>query len=529
MKYHTAATWLFIGFVFLYLFTAKAFMEKGDDVEMIGMAGNFLASGTASLKTEATSAVNRLAGGQPALDMLIVRPYWESRNNLHSFEGTKSLLKVSFLASLISAGTLFLFFLLCLNTGISPAGSFLLSAILGLTSLIWPYSQHLFADSTVGFLLLGTFLALVVFRTSGSDASLVVAGFFWGFAFFTKLVAIIAVPPLLAYLALSLKEHNHGRAILSGTNIKRLFLLFLPVVSFLILVGMYNDLRYGNPFELGYKDGRDLLFGFNNPVFTGLFGLLFSPGKGFFWYNTPCLLALWGMSRSLERRTAASLVALAISLSFLLFYSCWYCWHGDWSWGTRFLVPAIPFLLYLAAARFDEAALWHPGDRKKTIRQVILVLMLAIGFSVQLLGVAVDAPDYIIPAGQAPVFKGTWWSGKDWPIQDDLLTLHFIPEFSPLNGHLWMVRCLLNKGTPFGDQLQANPPWKCLNPLWSPEKIEDTYIRWNIWWLHALNRFPESRQSILWIAGSFLIGFLGAMIMGSVLAFGKQAEPTTVE
>jgi hypothetical protein len=44
--------------------------------------------------------------------------------------------------------------------------------------------------------------------------------------------------------------------------------------------GIYNDARYGSPLTLGYTDE-----GFTNPLLIGLYGLLFSIGRGVIFYS----------------------------------------------------------------------------------------------------------------------------------------------------------------------------------------------------------------------------------------------------
>jgi len=129
-------------------------------------------------------------------------------------------------------------------------------------------------------------------------------------------------------------------------------------------IAAYNHLRTGSPFH-DYQNG-----GFTASFWTGLHGLVYAPGKGFWWYNPVLLLALPGLVL-LWRRDRA--VAIAIALLVLvrpLFYAKWDAWPGGTCWGPRFLFP----LCALLAIPAVEAAAWlRAGSRTRKTASGALV------------------------------------------------------------------------------------------------------------------------------------------------------------
>ena len=90
------------------------------------------------------------------------------------------------------------------------------------------------------------------------------------------------------------------------------------------------------------------LRGFSYPFFFGLLSILFSFGKGIFFYAPGLLLPV----RSLIRRIRASikidlyrtyLLWISFLVGLVLVYSPWWAWYGGWFWGPRFfLFASIP-------------------------------------------------------------------------------------------------------------------------------------------------------------------------------------------
>lgn len=129
-----------------------------------------------------------------------------------------------------------------------------------------------------------------------------------------------------------------------GLEKKKLVIDFLAILSSVAAIYcFYNYLRYGNPFSVGYAG-----IGFINPLFVGIYGLLFSIGRGLVFYSPLtiiCIVFFILRVDKLESRLRYLFGFLLLSFFvYLMIYSKWQSWEGGWCWGPRFLLPFIPSL-----------------------------------------------------------------------------------------------------------------------------------------------------------------------------------------
>jgi hypothetical protein len=120
-------------------------------------------------------------------------------------------------------------------------------------------------------------------------------------------------------------------------------------------IAFYNRLRTGSPFR-DYQNG-----GFTASLWTGLHGLVYAPGKGFWWYNPVLLLAVPGLVVLWRRDRAVALAIAVLVVVRPLFYAKWDAWPGGTCWGPRFLFPlcallAIPAVEAIASLRAGGGA-----------------------------------------------------------------------------------------------------------------------------------------------------------------------------
>lgn len=138
-----------------------------------------------------------------------------------------------------------------------------------------------------------------------------------------------------------------------------------------------------------------------NPL-AGIAGLLLSPGKGLLLYSPALLLAVLGV-RGLAQRSPGLVRTIAVlSALQLLFIGSLSIWHGEWSWGPRYLLVLIP--LWCLAMPF--ASVGSP-------RKWLVATLLAAGLFVNLLGLAVVHERYYYERGLQTYFwyrnNGIFW------------------------------------------------------------------------------------------------------------------------
>ena len=121
---------------------------------------------------------------------------------------------------------------------------------------------------------------------------------------------------------------------------------------FAILLAFYQRAAFGSVFASPYTyeklpEYRQLahtgLFGIHAPSASILFHTLFDPARGLLLF-APILIAGAIAMKDLPKRDRLALAL--VPLSILAIYSGYPNWHGGWNVGPRYVVSAIPFLIY---------------------------------------------------------------------------------------------------------------------------------------------------------------------------------------
>jgi hypothetical protein len=133
-------------------------------------------------------------------------------------------------------------------------------------------------------------------------------------------------------------------------------------------LALYNHAAFGSVFALSSSFERadfirqvrqSGLWGIGLPSPLIAARLLFDPGKGLFVFSPVLLLAPAAIPAAHRQLAPAAFWSmLLVPLSLLLVYAGFPDWHGGWTVGARYLVPALPFLAYLLL--FGGARVYDP-------------------------------------------------------------------------------------------------------------------------------------------------------------------------
>jgi hypothetical protein len=353
------------------------------------------------------------------------------------------------------AGTLlgglvaWLFFRLCLRHGASPPLAGAAAILLATTSIVWVYARSPFSEITqiAGFT--GFFFELTKLRERPDRRTALLTGLWAGLLLNTKYIYALSFPG--AFLLVALAHRKTLRSL--AAPLLSAALGFLPG---LLVALLYNYLRFGSIMKTGYLKVGDVMV---ENVFVSLWGFLFSPGKSIFLYTPPLVLALLGFPGFWRSHRWTVLAMIATIVPVILFYCCYPAWPGDWAWGPRYAVFAVPVLL-LPAISFLSAAR-RPG-------RSLAVALLAAGLCVQLLGnafywdhfirIGLDARTKWLgqPNRSASVTadKGGYCEG----CFEDTYPTVWLGPFQPILGHLWLIRHV-----PFGHdwkRASQDAPWR---------------------------------------------------------------------
>jgi hypothetical protein len=249
------------------------------------------------------------------------------------------------------------------------AGVALLSLLFG--TPLFSYGLLLFAHALVALGLFGGWVLLFHPDRSERASRDVAAGALLG-------LAVLADYPALVPAALLATAGAWGRP---PARALRIALGALPPA---VLFFGYNAAAFGGPLTLPVAHERLEAFrklrehgayGVGWPSAGNFLRLLFDPSKGLV-VLSPILLAAGAAAPAAVRRlgTRSGGTLLAVPASLLLVYSGFPDWHGGFTVGARYLVPALPFLLVpLAFVRWGAVASSLAGASTAAVALTTLV------------------------------------------------------------------------------------------------------------------------------------------------------------
>ncbi|MEN6624737.1 MAG: phospholipid carrier-dependent glycosyltransferase [Candidatus Sumerlaeia bacterium] len=283
---------------------------------------------------------------------------------------------------LLGAAMAALVYLLCLEAVCDARAAMWAALLYALGSMAWPHSRPFFTEPLAAFFLMLAFYGLLRAMRCGHLRWCLVAGCAAGWAFLVRNDSVLAYPGLAVMMLLPIVSVARRRG---GSFLAAWIAFAIPVILAGALQLFLNRLHFGNALATGYSDQQEGVK-FSTPIIAGLYGYLFSAGKGLFFFSPALILSFFGW-KALARRWAGLSRALVWALALMILcplaiQSTWQNWAGGWCWGPRHVFQihcffAVPIAAYLAAN-------WTRNAR------MAIMLMLAVGAAVQLLGASVN-------------------------------------------------------------------------------------------------------------------------------------------
>lgn len=331
------------------------------------------------------------------------------------------LMQVTLLAPAIATAlTAALLYLAARLLKISPLVSVLLALLFGLATPAWVYAKEFWSEPFAALTLFTAFYFLLCYRDTAATRDALFAGILLGLALTVRTTNILFVPVYLWYGFIRFDARARLN-FLSKLHRRSLIAFLVPVSLLLVSIFIYNYIRFQNPLTTGYRADED----FSNNILLGMYGLLFSPGKGLFVYAPFLAVIPFGVWQFLKTQRRELALISVLFLGHLLLFAAWYYWWGGTNWAARFLVPTLPFLVLLCAPFLK---LLRESRRNLALASLLslFVVLVAISLVNELAGVSVNSLTYrlrVITLSPNP----------DW---DSI----FLLALSPLLGHWRTLR-----------------------------------------------------------------------------------------
>lgn len=311
-----------------------------------------------------------------------------------AFEPTAAELAPRFALSwfniLLAAAMAGLVYLLCMELTADTNAATWATLLYALGSMAWAHSRPFFSEGCAAFFIVLAWLAVLRSLRVKTDRNfftlLAGAGAAAGFAFLVRNDSALAYPGLGLVILISAADRARQRGL---APLKAWVAFALPALVMGCVQLLLNKLRFGGFLASGYSDQAEGI-AFTTPILAGLYGLLFSAGKGMFFFSPALVLSFWGwrpLAKFTRQRSKWIVWGLALAILIpLAIHAKWQNWPGGWCWGPRhiflihvFFAPAIAAFLRLC---------WGPVIR------IFALVLLIIGIGVQLMGSSVDFIDF---------------------------------------------------------------------------------------------------------------------------------------
>lgn len=287
----------------------------------------------------------------------------------------------SFFNIVISALLASVMYLLMLMMVKHHGASLMVTMLYAFGTLAWPHSRAFFTETAAVFFIVFAWFSLWRMMHSTEQVWMMTWAFIAGAA--TGFAALVRQDSVLLYPGLALVmlgpvriwEQEHK------PRVHPYILFCIPaLVCGAVMLGL-NWAHFGGPFKSGYTDQPEGVK-FSTPLIAGLYGFMFSAGKGVFFFSPPLVLNFWSWCAMAKRGKWAAFGALISVLIPLIVMAKWQNWAGGWCWGPRHIVMIHPFLAIPCV--FWLIRFW------RWMRRSACLALLAVGIFVQLIGVSQD-------------------------------------------------------------------------------------------------------------------------------------------
>jgi hypothetical protein len=489
--------WLLAAIFFVTMFSMTRERPWADATPIWELADSMASEGSIAIHTRWPGKLplgkdGRIYAAAPLLQGLIHVPGAFLQHRIASLSPQHAQFAWRFTSHLgtafLGALTCVLFFGLCRRLGTRPLSAALATVSLGLATTLWVYARYPYSEVLQAACFTGFFGQLLKTRKDPSRRNAAVWGVWAGLLINAKYVYLVSVAAGAAYLVWSLR--GRWRVVFDAA-----VAALLAALPFALMILLYNYARWGSFTNAGYNLSGKV--GISENVALGLWGLFLSPGKSVFLYSPPLIAGLLALPRAARRWPHFLPAFLLVIIPPLLVNARLVFWAGDYAWGPRYLVFAVPVMLLPLAALLDDCLSPRRGYVWRLLVGSSVAGVVMMGAAVQYLGNAFYWDHFIrIQAEASHNWLGrpdTTGSGMLDPSTgcgacfEEMHPMQWLPPFQPIMGHYWMLWHVLDDDD--WVKAEADAPWHRYTA--AQINIASTWKRARFdWW------FPEYRESL---------------------------------
>jgi hypothetical protein len=394
------------------------------------------------------------------------------------------------------AATAVLVFFFSISLGYSKRASVLVSMIYGLGTMAWYYSKDSGDHIIETFFILFSFYSLHQFTVNKKVAPILLSALSLGFSLMIRPTALLAIPSLFVMLC-----SRDMQKVDFDQLAKNASLFSIALIPFIVLIFWYDYYRFGSVFETGHtlmasRLGVDFFSG--TPLLTGIRGFLVSPGKGFFYYSPAAVLFFFSIRSFSKKHPVTASCFILLMISYLLFLSKNFYWHGDFGWGPRYLFVITPFLIIPVSELFDSDS-WLTNKKLR----LFVFTVCAVSLIVQLASISVNPNKYFyyLQVDKKVNFLVTAGDGVQ-PIGGPPPATYFDWRMSPLLAQFKFIREMTSQVREY----TYSKPAREASTFKEIKSIPEMNV-FDFWWLYRY--FTEGSYS----------GFIIALLLFSISLF----------
>ncbi len=256
-----------------------------------------------------------------------------------------------FTNSYVTAATATVLVIIAVELGASRRGALTIGLVFAFGTFAFPHSKTFFAEPGVALtLVLGVLLMIRIARKPSVWLAAWCGGIV-GFGALFRLDAVLFLPVFGIFLLITVRRLPLARLVAMAVSFG--LGAFVPLV-FLFATNWW---RYGSATTMG-ANAPSTTF----PLVEGVVNLFFSPGKSVLLYAPPILAAFAAVIFCRRARTLMVWLCAALVVTNVVMTARLPFWHGDASWGPRYLQETLPVMLVPLVYVIDSKR-WGIGVR----------------------------------------------------------------------------------------------------------------------------------------------------------------------